>query len=94
MSLDALNILLSTFAALLVSLNTLIVGVACLIECVIHNAPVGVGEPVFNKLDALLAKAMLSIGAVKGFEMGDGFSVARANGSDNNDEMSYSKDVM
>ena len=64
------------------------------IECVIHNAPVGVGEPVFNKLDALLAKAMLSIGAVKGFEMGDGFLVARANGSDNNDEMSYDRDIV
>ncbi|MCR4611364.1 MAG: chorismate synthase [Lachnospiraceae bacterium] len=64
------------------------------IECVIHNVPTGIGEPVFNKLDANLAKAMLSIGAVKGFEMGDGFDVARSKGSDNNDEMSYDGGVV
>ena len=64
------------------------------IECVIHNTPAGVGEPVFDKLDASLAKAMLSIGAVKGFEMGDGFSVTTAKGSDNNDEMSYDRGVV
>ncbi len=64
------------------------------VECVIRNTPVGVGEPAFNKLDANLAKAMLSIGAVKGFEMGDGFGVARARGSDNNDEMSYDRGVL
>ncbi|MCR5641455.1 MAG: chorismate synthase [Lachnospiraceae bacterium] len=55
------------------------------IECVISGMPVGIGEPVFDKLDANLAKAMLSIGAVKGFEIGDGFAAARANGSTNND---------
>ena len=64
------------------------------VECIIHNTPVGVGEPVFNKLDAMLSKAMMSIGAVKGFEMGDGFAVSRAVGSDNNDEMSYDRGVI
>ena len=57
-----------------------------IIECRINGMPVGVGEPVFDKLDASLAKAMLSIGAVKGFEIGDGFDVAVAKGSTNNDE--------
>ncbi len=57
-----------------------------IIECVIENMPVGIGEPVFDKLDALLAKAVVSIGAVKGFEIGDGFGVAQAYGSSNNDE--------
>ncbi len=56
-----------------------------IIECVIQNVKPGVGEPVFDKLDANLAKAMFSIGAVKGFELGDGFAVAKALGSDNND---------
>ena len=44
------------------------------------------GEPVFEKLDANLAKAILSIGAVKGFEIGDGFAATKACGSENNDE--------
>ena len=55
------------------------------IECVIDNVMPGIGEPVFDKLDANLAKAVLSIGAVKGFEMGDGFAAARATGLQNND---------
>lgn len=55
------------------------------VECVIHGMPVGVGEPVFEKLSANLGKAVLSIGAVKGFEIGDGFAVARSTGSVNND---------
>lgn len=55
------------------------------VECVIQGVPAGVGEPVFGKLDAGLAKAMVSIGAVKGFEIGDGFGAARASGSENND---------
>ena len=46
----------------------------------------GVGEPVFDKLDANLAKSIMSIGAVKGVEIGAGFLVGRAKGSDNNDE--------
>lgn len=65
-----------------------------IVECVIHGVKPGVGEPVFNKLDAKLAQAMLSIGAVKGFEIGDGFRVATSNGSNNNDEMSYQEDVV
>ena len=47
--------------------------------------PVGIGEPVFDKLDAKLAQAIFSIGAVKGFEIGDGFLAAKSNGSTNND---------
>lgn len=56
------------------------------VECVISGVPAGVGEPVFDKLDACLAKAIMSIGAVKGFEIGDGFAAARALGSENNDD--------
>ncbi len=55
------------------------------IECVVSGLPAGIGEPVFEKLDANLAKAILSIGAVKGFEMGDGFEAVRMNGSTHND---------
>ena len=56
-----------------------------LIECVIDGMPTGIGEPVFDKLDASLAKAVMSIGAVKGVEIGDGFSVSSSKGSSNND---------
>ena len=56
------------------------------IECVVNGLPAGVGEPVFDKLDAALGKAVMSIGAVKGFEIGDGFAAAKALGSQNNDE--------
>lgn len=56
-----------------------------IIECVISGIPVGIGDPVFEKLDANLAKAIFSIGAVKGFEIGSGFLAAAANGSSNND---------
>lgn len=55
------------------------------VECVTDGLPAGLGEPVFEKLDANLAKAILSIGAVKGFEIGDGFAAARSAGSENND---------
>lgn len=55
------------------------------VECVITGVPAGVGEPVFDKLDARLAQAVMSIGAVKGFEVGDGFAAAKARGSFNND---------
>jgi len=55
------------------------------VECVIRGVPAGVGEPVFDKLDACLAKAVMSIGAVKGFEIGDGFAASRSRGSVNND---------
>ncbi len=56
-----------------------------IIECVIHGMPAGVGEPCFDKLNACLAKAVCSIGAVKGFEIGDGFAAAKSRGSENND---------
>ena len=55
------------------------------ITCVIQNVPVGLGEPVFDKLHAELGKAMLSINAVKGFEYGSGFSGAKMKGSEHND---------
>ena len=58
-----------------------------IIECIVQGCPAGLGEPVFDKLDADLAKAMLSIGAVKGFEIGDGFAAADSLGSTNNDTM-------
>lgn len=56
-----------------------------IIECVIKGVMPGLGDPVFDKLDALLAHAMLSIGAVKGFELGAGFDAPLSKGSDNND---------
>lgn len=55
------------------------------IECRIDGCPAGVGEPVFDKLDANLAKAIMSIGAVKAVEIGDGTQVAMRKGSENND---------
>ena len=55
------------------------------IVCEIFGLPAGIGDPVFEKLDAVLAKAMLSIGAVKGFEIGEGFHAAALPGSVNND---------
>jgi len=55
------------------------------ITCVVQNVPIGLGEPVFNKLQAQLAKAMFSINAVKGFEYGTGFCAAAMKGSEHND---------
>ena len=55
------------------------------IECVIKGVPAGLGDPVFEKLDADLAKAVMSIGAVKAVEIGDGTTAAAARGSENND---------
>lgn len=55
------------------------------IECVVTGAPTGLGEPCFDKLDANLSKAVMSIGAIKGFEIGDGFEVAKMTGTTNND---------
>src|SRR6202047_4648821 len=55
------------------------------IECVVRNAPAGLGEPVFDKLEADLAKAMLSLPATTGFEIGSGFSATRLRGSEHND---------
>ena len=56
-----------------------------IISCIIRNVPIGLGEPVFDKLHAELGKAMLSINAVKGFEFGSGFSGSAMNGSEHND---------
>ncbi len=56
-----------------------------IVECRITGVPAGLGDPVFEKLDANLAKAVMSIGAVKGVEIGDGFAAAKARGFANND---------
>jgi chorismate synthase len=55
------------------------------IECVVRNTPAGLGEPVFDKLEADLGKAMLSLPATKGFEIGSGFAATRMKGSEHND---------
>lgn len=60
-----------------------------IIECILTGVPAGIGDPVFEKLDANLAKAMFSIGAVKGFEIGDGFAAAKSTGRANNDSFYY-----
>ncbi|MCR5691726.1 MAG: chorismate synthase [Eubacterium sp.] len=57
-----------------------------LVECIVTGMPAGVGEPVFGKLDACLASGIMSIGAVKGVEIGAGFSVVDKTGSENNDD--------
>ncbi len=62
-----------------------------IVEVVVKNPPVGLGEPVFDKLEADLAKALMSIGAIKGFEVGNGFAAARLKGSQNNDPMYFDK---
>ena len=56
-----------------------------MVTCVVQGAPAGLGDPVFDKLDAMLAGAMLSIGAAKGVELGAGFAAAALRGSENND---------
>lgn len=55
------------------------------VECIVRGMPAGIGEPVFDKLDASLAKAILSIGAVKAVEFGDGIYASQLTGSENND---------
>lgn len=57
-----------------------------IVECVVRGLPAGVGDPVFDKLDANIAKAIMSIGAVKAVEIGDGFKAAASVGTENNDE--------
>jgi chorismate synthase len=59
------------------------------IECIVTGMPAGIGEPVFDKLDATLAKAVMSIGAVKGIEIGDGFHSSTVTGAENNDSFYY-----
>ena len=58
-----------------------------IVEVVAAGCPAGLGDPVFLKLDAYIAMALMSIGAVKGVEIGDGFTAARKLGSENNDQM-------
>ncbi len=55
------------------------------IECIVRNCPTGLGEPVFDRLEADLAKGMLSLPATKGFEIGSGFSSTRMTGAEHND---------
>lgn len=61
------------------------------IECLVTGMPAGIGDPTFEKLDANLAKAVMSIGAVKGFEIGEGFATAAMTGSQNNDSWYYNE---
>lgn len=62
-----------------------------IIACRVENLPAGIGEPVFDKLDALLGSALFSIGAVKGVEIGAGFGAAGLRGSSNNDPLICAK---
>ncbi len=64
------------------------------ITCVIQNVPIGLGEPVFDKLHAELGKAMLSINAVKGFEFGSGFDGVALKGSEHNDAFVVENNVV
>lgn len=57
------------------------------VDVVATNVPVGLGEPIFDRLDAEIAKALMSIGAVKGVEIGDGFACIEQKGSEHRDEM-------
>jgi len=57
------------------------------VEIIVSGCPAGLGEPVFDKMDADLAKALMSIGSVKAVEVGDGFVMANLQGSETNDEM-------
>lgn len=61
--------------------------VGALVEVIVSGVPVGLGEPVFDRLNAEIAKAVMSIPAVKGIEFGAGFSVVESFGSENNDEI-------
>ncbi len=62
------------------------------IYCTVTGMPIGIGEPVFDKLDATLSHAIFSIGAVKAVEIGDGISVSELNGSENNDKIRSTQD--
>lgn len=64
------------------------------IECIVDNFPAGIGEPVFDRLDAELAKSVMSIGSVKGIEIGNGFSASSITGFDNNDFYIYDNDTL
>ena len=64
-----------------------------IIEMVIKNVPAGIGDPVFDKLEALLSHGLMSIGAVRGIEFGKGFEIARSKGSRANDRPFFSNDL-
>ncbi len=64
------------------------------VEVTVRNPPVGLGDPVFDKLEADLAKALMSIGAVRGFEVGNGFAAARLRGSQNNDPIYFDRETV
>ncbi len=64
------------------------------IACDITGVPAGLGDPVFEKLNANLAKAIMSIGAVKGFSIGDGFAVSAMKGSENNDAFTLQDEMV
>jgi chorismate synthase len=66
--------------------------VGAVIEVVAENVPAGLGAPIYGKLDAELASALMSINAVKGVEIGDGFATAAMTGEENADEMRMSND--
>ena len=68
-------------------------GLSCgaIIEIIARNVPVGLGEPIYQKLDANIASALMSINAVKGVEIGDGFSVVNLTGETNADEIRIDK---
>ena len=65
-----------------------------IVECRVTGMPAGIGETVFDKLDASLAKAVMSIGAVKGVEIGDGFAASKNNGSNNNDAFTCQQGIV
>ena len=65
-----------------------------IMECKVEGLPAGLGDPVFEKLDANLAKAVMSIGAVKAVEIGDGVHVSTAYGSENNDAFCMENDCI
>ena len=64
------------------------------VECIVRGLPAGIGEPVFDKLDAKLAQAIMSIGAVKAVEIGDGIDVVKKKGSENNDPFTANGDTV
>lgn len=62
-----------------------------IVQIIIKNVEAGLGEPVFNKLDATLSHAIMSIGTVKGISFGSGFDVSNLKGSENNDQFDFNK---
>lgn len=65
--------------------------IGAIVEVTINNVPLGLGDPVFEKLDANISKALMSIGGIKGIEFGEGFNLANLFGSESNDQMYYTQ---